>query len=204
MAQGKRERPRATLLDSAAQIIASRGIAALSVKEVTANVSMANGTFYNYFRDKEEIVRQVALGAALRSAERFNEVVRDVDDARLRVARITWLALELATRDPAWGQVLIESLQALPEARREALRYLRQDLELGAEQGHFAFDDLDFLVDQCVALIVLGMQHHIDNGQQAQVTRRTCEGVLRIAGLTSKQATTIVDRAARMAAASSA
>jgi AcrR family transcriptional regulator len=50
------ERRRSDLLDAAQQIMLSKGIAGLTVDEVTARAQVAKGTFYLYFRSKEQLI----------------------------------------------------------------------------------------------------------------------------------------------------
>ena len=60
----KRERTRTALLESAVHVFATKGFDATKITDITAHASMANGTFYNYYRDKESLLRDVAVGLA--------------------------------------------------------------------------------------------------------------------------------------------
>ncbi|SED66865.1 DNA-binding transcriptional regulator, AcrR family [Amycolatopsis tolypomycina] len=50
------ERRRGDLLDAALQIVLDKGVAGLTVDEVTARAEVAKGTFYLYFRSKEQLL----------------------------------------------------------------------------------------------------------------------------------------------------
>nr|WP_052477667.1 TetR/AcrR family transcriptional regulator [Kibdelosporangium sp. MJ126-NF4]CEL13219.1 Transcriptional regulator, TetR family [Kibdelosporangium sp. MJ126-NF4]CTQ98910.1 Transcriptional regulator, TetR family [Kibdelosporangium sp. MJ126-NF4] len=50
------ERRRGDLLDAAQQIVLDKGIAGLTVDEVTSRADVAKGTFYLYFRSKEQLI----------------------------------------------------------------------------------------------------------------------------------------------------
>src|SRR6266702_7099959 len=50
----RRERTRSELLEAARQVFAARGYHDASIAEITELADMAVGTFYLYFRDKEE------------------------------------------------------------------------------------------------------------------------------------------------------
>ncbi|MGP3971792.1 TetR/AcrR family transcriptional regulator [Streptomyces sp. 6N223] len=50
------ERRRGDLLDAAMRIVENKGVAALTVDEVTAGAQVAKGTFYLYFRSKEQLL----------------------------------------------------------------------------------------------------------------------------------------------------
>jgi AcrR family transcriptional regulator len=47
---------REQILDSAAQVLAAKGLAAMTVADVVAGAGVAKGTFYLYFSAKEELV----------------------------------------------------------------------------------------------------------------------------------------------------
>lgn len=50
------ERRRGDLLDAALQIVLAKGVAGLTVDEVTVRAEVAKGTFYLYFRSKEQLL----------------------------------------------------------------------------------------------------------------------------------------------------
>ena len=47
---------RAKLLDAARKIVCERGLAGTNVEEITASCGVAKGTFYTYFKRKEDII----------------------------------------------------------------------------------------------------------------------------------------------------
>jgi len=47
---------REQILDSAAQVLVAKGLAAMTVADVVAGAEIAKGTFYLYFRSKEDLV----------------------------------------------------------------------------------------------------------------------------------------------------
>jgi AcrR family transcriptional regulator len=72
---GKRERTkranRAAILDAARVVFADLGFGAASVRDIVRRTDLATGTFYNYFPDKESVLRAL--------------VEESADEARLRV-----------------------------------------------------------------------------------------------------------------------
>jgi AcrR family transcriptional regulator len=50
------ERRRSDLLDAALQIVLDKGVAGLTVDEVTVRAEVAKGTFYLYFRSKQQLL----------------------------------------------------------------------------------------------------------------------------------------------------
>lgn len=64
------ERTRRRILDAAERQIGERGFAETSVASITQEAEVAQGTFYVYFRSKEEVLRELVLcmGRRLRRA----------------------------------------------------------------------------------------------------------------------------------------
>ena len=50
------ERRREHLLDAAAAVVSERGFARATIREIAARAGVADGTLYNYFADKEELL----------------------------------------------------------------------------------------------------------------------------------------------------
>jgi AcrR family transcriptional regulator len=83
---GKRERNkasnRAAILTAARQVFSQLGYETATVRDIVRRTDLASGTFYNYFPDKESVLRALVEGNA--------EVLR----ARLREARARAISLE--------------------------------------------------------------------------------------------------------------
>jgi AcrR family transcriptional regulator len=65
-------RNRDAILAAARRVFAELGYEAASVRDIIRRTDLASGTFYNYFRSKEEIARALAADAA----ERLRPVLR--------------------------------------------------------------------------------------------------------------------------------
>lgn len=50
-------RTKATLLESAKKLITERGFDRVSVEDITSGAGVAKGTFYHYFKSKEDLIR---------------------------------------------------------------------------------------------------------------------------------------------------
>src|SRR5215470_5532687 len=55
------ERTRQKILDAAQREIGSKGFAEASISTITAEAVVAQGTFYVYFRSKEDVARELVL-----------------------------------------------------------------------------------------------------------------------------------------------
>ena len=189
---GKRERTRSALLDSAVSIFASKGFEATSITDITSHAGLANGTFYNHYRDKQEILNDVATGLAVEITGRINAEMAGIDNAIVRVVTATARMLDIAGQEPEWIDVLLDSILIIPELQSAVVQYLRQDLELGVEQGHFDIDVDVLLVNQILALVRTAVL--LDREVHEKTIERTCQSVLRLLGLSAGRAASNVKK----------
>jgi len=188
----KRERTRGALLDSAISVFASKGYAATKITDITNHAELANGTFYNYYDDKDALLHDVAIGLAVEITSGIDAELQALIHAPTRVVLATARCLQIARQKPEWLRVLLESLFVVPEMQSAAVKYLRQDLKLGIEQGHFTIEINLLLVNQILSLIRTAA---IVDPQMSDVTiQRTCEALLRLLGLSSNKAANLVTR----------
>jgi AcrR family transcriptional regulator len=186
----KRERTRSALLDSAISVFASKGFEATRIIDITNHAELANGTFYNYYQDKDEILRDVAAGLAVEITGRINHEMEGLVHGPTRVALATARLLQIARQEPEWLNVLLEGVFIVPELQSATVQYLRQDLEMGIEQGHFKIEINLLLVNQILSLIRAALL--LDPDMSDATVTQTCEAVLRMLGTTPRRATKLV------------
>lgn len=183
----KRERTRSAILDSAISVFANKGFEATKVIDITNHADLANGTFYNYYHDKDELLRDVAAGLAVAITARLNDEMEGLTHGPTRVAHATARLLQTARLEPEWLDVFLEGVFIVPELQSASVQYLRQDLEIGIQQGHFSIEINLLLINQILALVRAALL--IDREMSDATIRQTCEAVLRLLGLTPAKAT---------------
>ncbi|WP_274365003.1 TetR/AcrR family transcriptional regulator [Paenibacillus thermotolerans] len=68
------EERRAEILESAKQLFSTKGYENTSVNDIIHKIGVAKGTFYHYFKSKEEIADAVIQDAVERSIEAFKKI----------------------------------------------------------------------------------------------------------------------------------
>jgi AcrR family transcriptional regulator len=68
----KRERTRNQLIAAGVAVLAEKG-EALTISDVVARAEVSNGTFYNYFADREELIDALAAHSLISLAAGFDE-----------------------------------------------------------------------------------------------------------------------------------
>jgi len=191
----KRERTRGALLDSAISVFASKGFEATRITDITNHAALANGTFYNYYQGKDELLRDVASGLAVEITGRINDEMEGLTHGPTRVALATARLLHVARQEPEWLNVLLEGVFIVPELQSATVQFLRRDLDIGISQGHFTIEINLLLVNQILALVRAALL--LDPGMSDATIRQTCEAVLRLLGLTPTKSRKQVDKVFR-------
>lgn len=192
----KRERTRGALLDSAISVFANKGFEATRITDITKYANLANGTFYNYYQDKDELLRDVAAGLLVEITGQINDEIEGLTHGPTRVTLATARLMQVARREPEWLDVLLKGVFIVPELQSATVQFLRQDLEIGMEQGYFAIEVNLLLVNQIVSMIHAALL--LDSGMSDATITQTCEAILRLLGMNparaAKQVSTVFKR----------
>jgi AcrR family transcriptional regulator len=162
-AAGKRERTkranREAILSAAREVFSDIGYGAASVRDIVRRTDLASGTFYNYFPDKESVLRalvdEIAVGAR----------------ARVRAARAAATTLEAFVADGfrAYFAFLAQDPQTVSLMRRNAgtirtlfdepalgagIAELRADLDAGVASGALPAHDTGLMAAAMVGAAV--------------------------------------------------
>ena len=125
-AQTKLENQRA-ILTAAREVFAEVGYEAASVRDIIGRTGLASGTFYNYYRSKEEIARAIASDAA----ERLRPILRAQREGA------TDFAGYLIGIIRVYFQSIVDEQLALRTTRRLAERYPRVRIQTPAAAAVF-------------------------------------------------------------------
>ena len=161
---GKRERTKAAnreaILVAARRVFSDLGYGAASVRDVVRETDLATGTFYNYFPDKESVLRALV-----------DEITVEAR-ARVRTARMAATTLEgfVSGGFRAYFEFLAEDPDTVALMRRNSgtiramfdepalgagIEELRADLETAVTQGRIPPHDADLMA---VAMVGAGVE----------------------------------------------
>lgn len=136
-APGKRERTRRLLLNAAVKVFASKSIEAASIQEIAAMAGVANGTFYNYFQTKEDIVEASAVQVGVSFCERIDASIPHITDGAERMSIGGRRYMVLAIEQPELARFMM-SIAVFSSAWSSQIEpYIHRDLMLGIKQKRF-------------------------------------------------------------------
>jgi AcrR family transcriptional regulator len=190
----KKERTRRQLIEAAVDVIAERG-EAFSVSDVATRAGVSNGTFYNYFADRDALIEAIVpevVGAF--TAE--NAVAMADEDPVVRFASITAMALTQAIDAPDRIRVLLR-LDAAQQAiaSGDLLAHLRDDIAAGFTAGRFDVEPGDAVLDVIVGALLTAARRLAAGEGHAAYPVEIIELLMRTLGVADAEATTIADHA---------
>jgi len=141
------ERTRQKILDAAEREIGARGFSDASIATITAEAAVAQGTFYLYFRSKEEVLRELVLRMGRRLRHHLTRATMEAPD-RLQAERLGIRAFLQFVRDnPNLYRVVAESQFVDPAIHRayyeEFAAGYRTGLEQAAARGEISPGDAE-------------------------------------------------------------
>ena len=157
---GKRERAkvqnRQAILAAAKRVFAQMGYDVATVRDIIRCTDLASGTFYNYFRSKEEVYEALADD----SARRFQPILQDVREDSETFEDYILKSLK------AFFEFLVEdnSLEGRPVAERRphvrvdtpemkaVYEEVRAGLEAAVAKGMAPKVDADYLACACIGI----------------------------------------------------
>jgi AcrR family transcriptional regulator len=133
----QRERTRLQLIEAAVRVFAERGVGGAPVHAVASEAGLANGTFYNHFASKQELIAAVAGHLMDRLADQIAVSSRELEDPAECVSVALRRFNEKACQDPIWGNVTVRLGAGATEVSERIAANLTRDLEEGIQRGRF-------------------------------------------------------------------
>jgi AcrR family transcriptional regulator len=160
----KAEVTRARLFDAAVSIVGESGYAATSVALITARAEVAQGTFYNYFESRQDLLDQLLPEISDRLHALVRDRVRAAPDDPLERERARISAFfEFLEKAPNLFKILSEGPVQAPEGFRRHLEKqtasYRRALDYELKRGNLLITDPDEL--EVVAQMLLSSREYL-------------------------------------------
>jgi AcrR family transcriptional regulator len=188
----RRVQTRARLLRAAYQIMSAKGVDAATIQEITGCAEIGFGTFYNYFKSKDEVAAGL-LDCIINDMARRNDIAtqsfKDSEPGRVMPVSVR-LTMREAARDPVWRWWTLRPDLLSDRMRRAFAPYGTRDLRIAVRAGCYALDDS--AVDKTWAIMVwmmVGGLCDIHHGRyRVDHEKYVVEMITRVAGASSQNA----------------
>jgi AcrR family transcriptional regulator len=160
---GKRERTKAAnreaILAAALDVFSDVGYGAASVRDIVRRTDLASGTFYNYFPDKESVLRALVDEIAVEARARVRAARAAATTLEAFVADGYRAYFEFLARDPSTVALMRRNagtIRALFDepALGAGIAELRADLEAGVAAGALPPHDTELMAAAMVGSAV--------------------------------------------------
>lgn len=183
----KRDRTREQLVAAEVALLADKG-EDLTVSDVVAAAKVSNGTFYNYFADRDELIRALAERSLSEFTLNAGSAAATQDPA-LRVATTAMAVLTRARFDRTWAQILLRL------TGENVGQGLRAELEAGYAQKRFSAQPDDVTLDQFLGLISLSVRRFVHDDLPEDHAQKVVARGLMALGLTVDDAAAVAKEA---------
>ena len=160
-ARGKREETKASnrqaIIDAARRVFAELGYGATTVRDIIRATELASGTFYNYFKSKEEVFQALQDETALRvrprlraeriRARNFEEFISGSFRTFFDFVKNDHTTFATMRRNPEMQRVRIDTPEVVA-----GFDELRSDLEIAIRNGVMPDTDPDLLMASIVGV----------------------------------------------------
>ncbi len=184
----KKARTRQQLLDAAMRIYARTGAGGLALNALAEEAGVSNGTVYNYFRTREEVLEAVGLELAVQLSEQVLVFSEGVSSGAERLCIGVRTFMNKALDDPEWARALITVVRYAEGVRSALANYLRADLQAGRQQGDFDYSNEEMAMAMVVSATTGAMNFVVEGFDVGQPDRVAAEMILQSLGVTAEKA----------------
>lgn len=147
----KAEATRARLYEAAIEIVGELGYAGASVALITTRANVAQGTFYNYFESRQDLLDQLLPSISRRLYALIRQRVMEAPDDAIERERARLAGFfEFLEKEPHLFKILSEGSVHAPRGFRAHLEMqsasYRRALEYERRRGNLKIDDPDEVV----------------------------------------------------------
>jgi AcrR family transcriptional regulator len=179
----KKARTRQQLLDAALRIYARKGAGDMALNELAEECGVSNGTVYNYFRTREEVLEAVSVALASEYSLSVLAVSVGVTRGAERLSIAIRMFILRALEDHEWARAIISVIHYAEGMRSAIGIYVRNDLQAGTDQGDFNFVDMDVAMGLATSVVIGAMTAIVEDRIIPQLDSIIAEMILLALGV---------------------
>jgi AcrR family transcriptional regulator len=155
----------------------------VSLAGLAEEAKLANGTVYNYFRSREEVMEATGVYLADNFSERIAATYAKLDNGAQRVAiGMRWFVRH-GKEDQVWGRAVARISDTAKAMKSILANYIRTDLRLGKKQGLFTYDDEKVALDLILGTVLAAVRTAAEGPFISDHPEKCAEMVLRALGV---------------------
>lgn len=190
----KRARTREQLVDAGMAMLAANTLADASILELATAAGVSNGTFYNYFQTRDELVEAVAFRLSEQIAGQLREEFTGVDDPAERVVIAARTFMQRALQEPVFGWALLRLMGSMPNISEAIRQSVLLDIREGIAKGRFRVSSEAAALDLVLGTLMLGIRSLLEQRESVQHVAAIGEISLVGLGMPLDEARAVVSR----------
>lgn len=184
----KKARTRQALVEAAMRIYAGKGVGELQLNELAEEAAVSNGTVYNYFKTREEVLQAVGIELANQFSHRITAVSQGIENGAERLVVGVRMFIHQGRRDPVWVSAVVRVFQYDKNIRSVVANNLRGDLQLGLQQGQLHYKHEEVAMGLVASATIGAMTAILDGFDQPEYDATLAEMLLLGLGMTPAKA----------------
>ena len=185
---------RTLLIDAALALFGRKGMRVPAIHEIAAQANVATGTFYNYFRTREELLEAAVVERSERLQREIVDGYRCLRDPAERVSVGCRRFMLQAETEPLWAAGLVRIWSTTPELLIRTLAPVLADLRAGRRAGRFVYRRESAAVDLLVGAAAAGIRSVLDGSPARRHGAAVAALILRGLGVRAAAAEAIARR----------
>ena len=184
----KKARTRQALVDAAMRIYAEKGVGELLLNELAEQAAVSNGTVYNYFKTREDVLQAVGIELANQLSHRITAVSEGIENGAERVVVGVRMFIHQGRQDPVWASAVVRVFQYDKTIRSVVGNNLRGDLQLGLRQGVLSYANEEIAMALVASATIGAMTTILDGFDQPEYDAIIAEMLLKALGMAPAKA----------------
>ncbi len=191
----KKARTRQALIEAAIHIYSEKGVSELQLNGLAERAGVSNGTIYNYFKTRDEVLHAVGIELADQFSQRITHVSQGIENAVERVAVGIRMFILQGRSDPTWAGAVAGLFQHDQTIQSIVANNLLNDLVLGIKQGQFHIKNKLVAMGLIASATIGAISAILEGLDQADYDSSLAEMLLLALGVRAEQASQIANQA---------
>ena len=175
---------RARLQESALQLIAAEGVAALSIDRLIVHADVSRGTFYKYYDAPQTLVRELALGISNELINNAEPLVQQIEDPAARIATGLRALMHTCRANPVLGHFLVHLGWHDITQQHLMFDYVKRDLAQAQKQKRLDKMTIELALALIGATAIAGIQFMMKSlNKNLGAPEETAAAIMRALGM---------------------
>ncbi len=191
----QRQKTRDRLVNAALSVMASKGVDAATINDITEAADVGFGSFYNHFSSKEEILAVVIKELFERIGTQIDTATGGISDPLEVLAASIRLSISITLLQPEWARFIVR-FSAIPGYTEVGLfNRLSRDIRAVEDAGRLHIADPGAAPHAAAGAIVFMINALLEGHLPApQAPERIAAMVLRVLGANEEEATELANK----------